>query len=368
MPRIALIPGDGIGPEVIREAARLLHRVGELGGAELELDWWDLGADRYLRDGVTLSDEDFEALSTGYDAILLGALGDARVPQQVHARDILLGLRTRLDLYVNYRPSRLLHPSLTPLKEVPPEGIHLEIFRENTEGPYLNLGGRLRPNTPHEVAIQEDVNSWLGVERIIRAAFEHGSRYGRKVTLVDKANALPSAGALWRRAFQAVGDDFPDVERDALYVDAMALELVRRPGRYQVVVTSNLFGDILSDLAAGVTGGLGVAPSANIHPGGHALFEPVHGSAPDIVGTGQANPLAAIRCCSLLLEHLGYREWATAVEDVVIRSLEAQITTPDLGGRFDTEAVGKWIAGELTGPAGSDLTLPLSEPEGGQHG
>ena len=342
MPRIAIIPGDGIGSEVIREAVRVLEVVAARHPVPLELTHWDLGADRYLRDGVTITDEEFRALADEHDAILLGALGDPRVPGNEHARDILLGLRFKLDLYVNYRPSRLLHPRLCPLQGSPQ--IDIDIFRENTEGVYVNMGGHFKKGTPDEVAIQEDVNTYKGVERIVRAAFQHADRLGRtRVSMVDKANAMPAVGALWRRVFAEVGAEYPGIEREALYVDMVALDLVRRPGRYQVIVTSNLFGDILSDLAAALTGGLGLAPSANLNPGRHALFEPVHGSAPDIAGKGVANPLGAIQCTALLLEYLGMFEDARAVEAVVSDCVREGPLTPDLGGSATTSEVGSWV-------------------------
>ena len=347
MPRIAIIPGDGIGTEVTREATRVLECVGDVAGLDLELAEQDLGAERYLRDGVTITDEEFRSLSDDCDAILLGALGDPRVPDNAHARDILLGLRFRLDLYVNFRPCVPLHPSLCPLRDVGP--IHLEIFRENTEGLYVNRGRVIDEGTPDEVAIQEDLNTRPGVERIIRAAFEHSVSKGRdRVTMVDKANAMPLAGSLWRRTFAEVGEGYPNVRQDCMYVDAMAMDLVRRPDQYSVIVTSNLFGDILSDLAAEVTGGLGLAPSANVHPGRHALFEPVHGSAPDIAGEGIANPMGAIRCVALLLEHFGWSEESATVETAVRRAFSEGVTTPDLGGSSSTADVGRWICDVLS--------------------
>lgn len=345
MTRVALIPGDGIGKEVVAAARRVLERVAETDDAvDLELVEWDLGADRYLREGVTITDDEFERLANDHDAALLGALGDPRVPGNEHARDILLGMRFRLDLYVNFRPCALLDPALSPLRKAP-EGLNLEIFRENTEGTYVGMGGRFKAGTPDEVAIEEDVNTYKGVERIVRAAFEYAAARGRpRVTLVDKANAMRNAGGLWRRVFREVGEGFGDIDQDAMYVDAMAMDLVRRPGRYSVLVTSNLFGDIVSDLAAELTGGLGLAPSANIHPGRFALFEPVHGSAPDIAGQGRANPLGAIRCAALLLEHVGHADAARRIDDAVAASVAEGRTTPDLGGDLSTDEVGAWIA------------------------
>jgi 3-isopropylmalate dehydrogenase len=333
---------------VIAEATRVLERVSEQRGLGVELTPWDLGADRYLRDGVTITEDEFKALDEDHDAILLGALGDPRVPDNVQARDILLGLRFRLDLFVNYRPADLLVPSLCPLRGAEERRIRLEVFRENTEGIYVGMGGVFKKGTPDEIAIQESVNTRKGVERVIREAFAHAASRGRgRVTLVDKANAMPFAGGLWRRTFEAVAAEFPDIETDAVFVDAMAMDLVRRPEHYEVIVTSNLFGDIISDLAAAVTGGLGLAASANLHPGRHGLFEPVHGSAPDIAGTGTANPIAAIRSVSLLLDFLGEPEAAMDVERAVKASIQAAETTPDLGGTRSTEEVGRWITDAL---------------------
>lgn len=348
MPRVALIPGDGIGVEVVREARLLLEALNASERLDLELIDWDLGAERYLREGVTITDEELASLAE-YDAVLLGALGDPRVPGNEHAKDILLGMRFKLDLYVNYRPCVLLSPELSPLKNV--DGpLRLEIFRENTEGAYTGMGGSFKTGTPDEIAIEEDVNTWKGVERIVRAAFDFADTRGRsRVTLVDKANAQRHAGGLWRRVFAEVGARYPAIEQDAMYVDAMAMDLIRRPQRYQVIVASNLFGDIVSDLAAEVTGGLGLAPSANIHPGRNALFEPVHGSAPDIAGRGTANPVGAIRCVSLMLDHFGRGELAARVEAAVAASIEHGRTTPDLGGQLSTAEVGKWIMEQIAG-------------------
>lgn len=344
MPRIALVPGDGIGKEVVREARRVLEAVSASEGLSFDLVDWDLGADRYLRDGVTISDDEFRSLAEEHDAILLGALGDPRVPGNEHARDILLGLRFRLDLYVNFRPCVLLAPDLCPLKRVKVP-VRLEIFRENTEGAYVGMGGVFKKGTPDEIAIEEDVNTRKGVERIVRAAFDFAAAKGRsRVTLVDKANAMRNAGGLWRRVFAEVGAEFGDIEQDAMYVDAMAMDLVRRPERYGVIVTSNLFGDIVSDLAAELTGGLGLAPSANIHPGKHVLFEPVHGSAPDIAGQGKANPFGAVRCVALLLDHFGHAAAGERVERAVAAAIAQGRTTVDMGGSFTTEQVGTWLA------------------------
>jgi 3-isopropylmalate dehydrogenase len=348
MSRIAVIPGDGIGQDVTRESAKVLNAAAEALGISLAFNTWDLGAERYLRTGVAITDEELAALRDQYDAILLGAMGDARVPGNEHARAILLGLRFQLDLYINLRPVRLYEERFTPLRNVRPEDVDLVIFRENTEGPYVGMGGNFKKGTPDEVAIEEDISTHKGVERILRAAFEYARREGRRrVTLSDKANAMTHAGSLWRRVFAEVGEQYPDVTREAVYADALALDLVLRPARYDVIVAPNLFGDILSDLAAALVGGLGLAPSASLHPGRPGLFEPVHGSAPDLVGTGRANPLAAILTGALMLRDLGYIEGAAAIELAVRTALRNGSVTPDLGGSLSTEEVGDRIAEQV---------------------
>lgn len=338
MPRIAVIPGDGVGKEVTREAVRVLRQAV---GDTLEMVEWPHGADHYLSTGTTLTDDEFADLSRNYDAILLGAMGDPRVPGNEHARDILLGLRFRLDLYVNFRPVKLLHPELTPLKNKGESDVDFVIFRENTEGVYVGMGGVFKKGTPDEVAVQEDVNTRKGVERIVRAAFEHARAHGlERVTMSDKANAMEHAGGLWRRVFREVSAEYPEIQSEALYVDMLAMDLVRRPERYRVIVTGNLFGDILSDLGAQLAGGLGLSASGNIHPGRVSLFEPVHGSAPDLAGKDQANPFAAILTAALMLRHLGQPEPAERMEAAVRRAVHEGATTPDLGGALGTTAAG----------------------------
>jgi 3-isopropylmalate dehydrogenase len=300
-----------------------------------------------LRTGVAITDGEFTELSR-YDAILLGAMGDARVPDNAHARAILLGMRFRFDLYINLRPVKLYDARLSPLKNVRPEDVDIIIFRENTEGVYLGLGGRFKAGTPDEVAIEEDINTRKGVERIVRAAFEYArTNKRRKVTLTDKANAMQHAGALWRRIFAEVGSEYSDIPRDAVYIDALAFDLIRRPAHYDLIVAPNLFGDILSDLVAALAGGLGLAPSANLHPGRPGLFEPVHGSAPDLVGTGKANPLAAFLTTALMLRQLGFEDAGGKLEDAVRSAVANGKTTPDLGGNLTTDEVGDWVCQQL---------------------
>jgi 3-isopropylmalate dehydrogenase len=344
MHRIAVIRGDGIGPEVIGEAVKVVRAV----APSLELVDWPHSADRYLATGVALTDDEVSELQSSYSAILLGALGDPRVPGNEHAREILLGLRTRLDLYINFRPARLLDPRLTPLKGYEAGAIDFTIFRENTEGVYLGMGGVYRRGTPEEVAIQEDFNTRRGVERILVAAFEYAREMGLSlVTMADKANAMKHAGGLWRRTFAEVGERYPEIEREAVYVDMLAMDLLRRPERYRVIVTNNLFGDILSDLGAQIVGGLGLAASANLHPGRVSLFEPVHGSAPELAGRDEANPFAAILSATLLLRHIGLIDEAAQVERAVEGAVRDGRTTAELGGALGTAAAGDEIVRRL---------------------
>lgn len=347
--RVALIPGDGIGPEVLREACRVLEAAAAAGLLSVEFEGFPHGAAHYLATGETLGEETFARLRDDFDAILLGAVGDERVPDGVHARDILLGLRFGLDLFVNLRPVRLRAPDLTPLRLSDDETIDIAIIRENTEGFYTGSGGSLREGTPQEIAISESVATYYGVERVVRAAFEFARRTGReRVTLADKANAVPHVYGLWRRTFLEVAEGYPDVEAETRYVDALAMELVRDPGRFDVIVTENLLGDILSDLAAGLVGGLGLAPSANLDLKGRGLYEPVHGSAPELAGTGTANPMAAVLSAAMMARENNAAEAADHIEAAVDRALREGIRTPDLGGDRSTEEVGAWLAKEVT--------------------
>jgi 3-isopropylmalate dehydrogenase len=350
MARIAVIPGDGVGKEVTREAVKVLRALEESGGPSLDLVEWPHGADRYLETGRTITDDEFADLEQHYAAILLGALGDPRVPGNEHARQILLGMRFRLDLFINFRPVKLLDARLTPLKDRTERDIDFVIFRENTEGVYVGMGGNFKQGTPDEVAVQEDVNTRKGVERIIRAAFDYARAGGHeRVTLSDKANAMEFAGGLWRRVFKHVAVEYPEIQTEALYVDMLAMDLVRRPERYRVIVTGNLFGDILSDLGAALVGSLGLTASGNIHPGRVSMFEPVHGSAPDIAGKDQANPFAAVLTSALMLRHLGHAEHAARLEEAVRAAVVAGETTADLGGTLGTRAAGDAIVQRLTG-------------------
>jgi 3-isopropylmalate dehydrogenase len=340
--RIAVIPGDGIGVEVVAQALRALPLL----GVETRITHFPWSADHYFATGETLPAGAVADLRDNYDAILFGALGDPRVPEQVVARDVLLGLRFGLDLYINLRPVQLIDERLCPIKGKRPADVNFVVLRENTEGAYAQIGGSFKRDTPDEVAISEDVNTRRGVERILRAAYElallpHGSSHNPpRVCMIDKANALPHAHGLWQRTWKALARQFPQVASSHLYVDVAAMEFVRSPERFDVVVTSNLFGDILTDLGAALCGGLGLAASGNIHPGRCSLFEPVHGSAPDIAGKGLANPLAAYLTLGLLMEHIGEPVAAQRLKEAVEAVVRAGHTTRDLGGSLTTTQCG----------------------------
>src|SRR6202030_964547 len=343
--RIAVIPGDGIGKELTPEGVKVLRAVAAAGKHRLEFVEFDWGADKYLREGVSLPDGAVEMLRDEFDAILFGALGDPRVPSNQHAADILLGLRFKLDLYVNARPVELLHERLTPLRDRTEKDVRIMIIRENTEGLYVGVGGFFKKGTADEIAVQEDVNSRKGVERIVRYAFAHARENGlKRVCMSDKSNAMTFAHDLWQRVFKEVRQEYADIESRHLYIDTLAMEIVRDPRQFDVIVTCNLFGDIISDLGAQLAGGLGLAPSGNIHPGRTSLFEPVHGSAPNIAGKGIANPLGSILTSGMMLDFLGWMSEGDALRNAVRAALQENFVTPDLGGDKGTVEVGDWIA------------------------
>ena len=340
--QVAVIGGDGIGPEVVEAAIPAIERAARSGGAEIEWERLPYGADHFLKTGESLPDHAFEHLRSDVDAILVGALGDPRIPDQRHARDILLGLRFRLDLYVNFRPCWLLHPDLCPLKGDPK--IDFVIFRENTEGLYLARGTSKHEGTPEEEQIAEEVNTAPKVRRIIQAAFEWAKAHGKtKVTMANKSNAVP-AHHLWDRVFAEVGEEFPGIEREHFYIDALCMQMIKRPTQFQVIVTNNMFGDIISDLASQLVGGLGIAPSANLHPGQVGLFEPVHGSAPKYAGKGTANPMATILTGGLMLEQLGLANASTQLQAAVKAALAAGVSTQDLSGTATTTEAAEAVA------------------------
>jgi 3-isopropylmalate dehydrogenase len=349
--RIAVIPGDGIGVEVTREAVKVLKAAVSGRQAKLEFTEFDWGAERYLRDATTLPTGAVEMLRKDFDAILFGAVGDPRVPSNVHAADILLGLRAKLDLYVNLRPVELFDDTLTPLRDRGTSDVNFVVVRENTEGLYVGVGGEFQKGTPHEVAVQEDVNTRRGVERIIRYAFDYAraKNLGR-VCMSDKSNVLTFGHGLWQRVFAEVRAEYADMESRHLYVDTLAMEMVRDPSQFRVIVTCNLFGDILSDLGAQLAGGLGLAPSGNIHPGRISLFEPVHGSAPNIAGQNLANPAGSVLASALMLDHLGLTTTGDRIRAAVRAAVREKKTTKDLGGTLGTRESGDWLAEYVLAP------------------
>jgi 3-isopropylmalate dehydrogenase len=351
--RLAVIPGDGIGPEVTAEALKVLEAVagrsGMAAGAKFESTRYDLGAERYLATGEVLPDAVLSEIRE-HDAIVLGAVGgrpgDPSLPPGILERGLLLRLRFELDHYVNLRPSRIFPGVATPL--VDPGDVDFVVVREGTEGPYVGNGGALRVGTPHEIATEVSVNTAFGVERVVRDAFGRAQKRPRKkLTLVHKTNVLVHAGAVWSRIVEEVGEEFPDVSVDYLHIDAATIFMTTDPARFDVIVTDNLFGDIITDLAAAVTGGIGLAASGNVNPDRTApsMFEPVHGSAPDIAGQQRADPTAAILSTALLLEHLGLDEAARTVEQAVLSDLaerDARTSRP-------TAAIGDAIAARVAG-------------------
>ncbi len=341
--RIAVIPGDGIGKEVIPAAIDVIRTT----EAPVEFTEFDWSADRYLKDGTTVPPDGFDKLGSDFDAIFVGALGDPRVKTNIHAKEILLGIRFKMDLYANVRPVKLLGESLCPLKGGTPERIDFTVIRENTEGVYMDMGGVFKSGTADEVATQEDINTRKGVERVIRFAFDYARKHGRKKLLMaDKSNVMSYAGGLWQRVFQLVAKDYPDITPQHMYVDALCLQMVREPQSLEVIVTNNMFGDIITDLAAALQGGLGMAASGNIHPGKTSMFEPVHGSAPPLAGKNLANPIGAILSGAMMLEHLGFVSEAAKMETAVKSAVREKMLTPDAGGDKGTKDVAEWIAAE----------------------
>lgn len=345
MPKIAVIPGDGIGKEVTAEAVKVIRRVGEVFGRTLEIEQLPWGADYFLETGITLPPNGYAMLREDFDAIFIGALGDPRVPDNRHARDILLGTRFELDLYVNYRPVRLIDARLCPLKGRGPQDVNFVVFRENTEGLYVSVGGRFKAGTQDEIAIQEELNTWKGVHRIVRHAFEFAKGRGlTKVCMADKSNAMQQGHALWQRVFKEVAAEYPGITPTHYYIDALVMYMVLDPGQFEVIVTNNLFGDIITDLGATFQGGLGMAASGNIHPGKTSMFEPVHGSAPKFAGKNIANPIGAISSAALMLETLGLTHEAAAIDKAVGRAVKENQVTSDIGGKLGTREAGDFVS------------------------
>ena len=310
--KIAVVPGDGIGPEVMTEAVKVLNRVAELdGGLAFEFTWFPWGCEYYLKTGEMMPADGIETLKQ-FDAILLGAVGYPGVPDHISLRDLLLKIRHDFDQYVNLRPVKLLHGAPCPLKDVKPEDVNMTFIRENSEGEYSGQGAWLYPNSPQEVVIQDGVFSRKGCERVIRYAYELARKEGKTLTSISKGNALNYSMVFWDQIFREVGAGYPDVKTYSLLVDAASMFMVKNPKRFEIVVTSNLFGDILTDLGAAIAGGMGLAAGANLNPERTfpSMFEPIHGSAPDIAGKGIANPLASVWSASQLLDFFGYEAWA----------------------------------------------------------
>ena len=343
--RIAVIAGDGIGTEVVVEGLKVLRSAGAPAGLTFETTEYDLGSRRYNATGETLPPAVLEELR-GHDAILLGAIGDPSVPPGVLERGLLLALRFALDHHVNLRPVKLYPGVSTPLAGKGPADIDMVVCREGTEGPYAGAGGSLRKGTPHEVAIEDSLNTRFGVERIVRDAFARAERRPRKkVTLVHKTNVIVNAGDLWQRTFNEVAAEHPGIATDYLHVDAAAMFFITNPERFDVVVTDNLFGDIITDIGAAIAGGIGLAASGNLDPSraNPSMFEPVHGSAPDIAGQGKANPTATVLSVAMMLDHLGEPEVAATVEAAVSADLASR------SGVRSTTEIGDALAAAVAG-------------------
>lgn len=344
MKKIAVIPGDGIGAEVTNEAKKAILSSLSKKSMDIELVDMDYGAEKYLKTGVTMPEEQYEDFRQNYSAILMGAFGDPRVPGNEHAKDILLGTRFKLDLYVNFRPVKLLDEKFCPLKNKSVRDVDFTVFRENTEGVYVGVGGIFKKGTPDEIAIQEEINTRKGVERIIRYAFEFAAKHNlKKVAMADKSNAMQHGHNLWYRCFFEVGKEYPQIQARHFYIDALAMMMVRNPEEFEVIVTNNLFGDIITDIGAQLQGGMGLAASGNINPHGVSMFEPVHGSAPDIAGKNLANPVAAILTAEMMLRHLGYTENADMIDRAVRIAIQKNKLTKELGGDLGTRECGDFI-------------------------
>jgi 3-isopropylmalate dehydrogenase len=338
--KIAVVPCDGAGKEVVPEAVKVLRAA----GADFVFEDFKVDADEYLRTSVPIADATWKQLQAA-DSILFGAVGDPRVTDPKYLAGVLLRLRFELDLYVNLRPAKLYDDRLSPLRREDRRGVDLLIVRENTEGLYVGMGGRFRKGTEAEIATQEDVNTYGGVTRILEHAFGVAKR---EVVMIDKSNAMTYAGGLWQERWKAVAAQHPSVKTRHLLVDAAAMQLVRDPSQFDVIVTGNLFGDILSDLTAELVGGMGIAPSANINPKtGRGLFEPVHGTAPDIAGKGLVNPIGAILSAGMMVEHLGHHEMAVAIEGAVEAAIRAGECTRDVGGNLSTSEAGDAVVKRL---------------------
>lgn len=347
--KIAVIPGDGSGPEMVREGVKVLKAAAEKFKFRLDFTEFDYGGERYLQKGEVLPKGAVEELKQ-YQAIFLGAIGHPGVKPGILEKGILLTLRFELDQYINLRPVKLYPGIDTPVKDKGPEEIDFVVVRENTEGLYAGSGGFLRKGTPYEVAVQESVNTRMGVERCLRYAFEYCRARNRekKLTLCGKTNVLTYAFDLWERAFHEIGEEYPDIKKDYAHVDAICMWMVKNPEQFDVIVTDNMFGDIITDLGAMIQGGMGIAAGGNINPAGTSMFEPIGGSAPKYAGTNTINPLAAICAGGMMLDHLGEKEAASAIENAVMAVCAKDIRSLSAGKMgYSTEEVGNLVAGNL---------------------
>ena len=348
--KIAVIAGDGIGPEVIAEGIKVLETVAKIDGTfSFDFTYFPWGCNYYKETGRMMAQDGIEILS-GYDAIFLGAVGTPGVPDHISLWDLLLVIRKKFDQYINLRPVKLLEGAPCPLKDVTPQDVDMIFVRENTEGEYAGSGSWLFKDQPNEVVIQDGVFSRKGCERVIRYAYELAASQGKTLTSISKANALNYSMVFWDQIFAEVGKDYPQVKTYSYLVDAASMFMVKDPKRFQVVVTSNLFGDILTDLGAAIAGGMGLAAGANLNPERKfpSMFEPIHGSAPDIAGQGKANPLATVWSASQLLEFFGHKAWADKLIDIIEKMLiDKTVLTPDLGGNATTCAVGDEVVRRL---------------------
>ncbi|MBX7150206.1 3-isopropylmalate dehydrogenase [bacterium] len=344
MKKIAVIPGDGIGTEVIHEALKVIEATQAKKPMDIDLVRMDYGAEKYLKTKITMPEEQYDDFKKNYSAILMGAFGDPRVPGNEHAKDILLGTRFKLDLYVNFRPVKLLDERFCPLKNKTPMDVNFTVFRENTEGVYVGVGGIFKKNTPDEIAIQEEINTRKGVERIIRYAFEFARKNNlKKLAMADKSNAMQYGHNLWYRCFFETAKEYPEITSKHFYIDALAMMMIREPENFEVIVTNNLFGDIITDIGAQLQGGMGLAASGNINPNGVSMFEPVHGSAPDIAGKNLANPMAAVLTAEMMLRHLGFTTNADMIDRAARIAIQKNKLTQELGGSLGTKECGDFI-------------------------
>jgi 3-isopropylmalate dehydrogenase len=356
--RIAVIPGDGIGKDVTAEAVKVVKATGEVFGRRFDLETLPWGADYFLETGISMPPGGYAMLRDQFDAVFIGALGDPRIPDMRHARDILLGTRFELDLFVNHRPVRLFHERLCPLKGRGPADVDFVVFRENTEGLYVSIGGRFKAGTEDEIAVQEEVNTYKGVHRIIRHAFEFAKANGRtKVVMADKSNAMTQGHALWQRVFQEVSREYEGITASHFYIDALAMQMIKDPSQFEVIVTNNMFGDIITDLGAQLQGGLGMAASGNLHPGRTSMFEPVHGSAPKYAGKNVANPMGAILSAALMLDYLGLTAESAAIEAAVRQAVETGHGTAEIGGTLGTRETGDYIAANVRATAAASRPI-----------